>query len=330
MERIFITSLVYKNVVFFIYMVNGKLEIFTDNLDIDADLIREIRNVVNNDKKISYTILNKLKPVVGGVILLSSLNFLGTYTLDNVEAISNLEVTDDSEFSLYDEYRNALNENESLTDEDKLVFLEQFEYVNNNYEYFDNIEFTLNTLRNIKIIHHDDIDDNIVGYFTVEDEKPVIHLYKNATKETFIHEIYHALKYNTYYYDKCYLYNERFIGTKEYEKLDDNDKQKCTQYDLSGKFLEEAHTSLLTTKTKDVNNLSIDYREAAYIYKVYEKIIGKDVMEKNMLSSNKISLFLNSLIDLGINYQEAATIATRLDLYITFKHNILINITIKF
>ena len=44
-------------------------------------------------------------------------------------------------------------------------------------------------------------------------------------------------------------------------------------------------------------------------------------MEQNILNSNKIVVFLNKLMDLGFDANEAATIATRLELDITFRLN---------
>ena len=323
MEKVYISSIIYKNIVFDIYNINGKLTAFTNEENVDFSVIEKVNQSLYDDSKILKSSNNFIKPLVGAVVLASSLNFLGTYSISDLESINDKiiyeNVIDLDELSI--KFKESLSENKNLTNEEKKLFEKQFNYMKDSYKYSSNTDFMLNIIKNIKIDKNEDENPIMIGCFNIENSQPTITLYKNATEETLIHEIYHALKYGEYYYEKPYLYNEKFIDAEIYNKLKKEEQIKCIQFDLKGSFLEEADTSLRTTATEEVNNLHHDYRDEVYIYKVYEQIFGKELMEKNILNSNKIVLFLNSIIDLGYDAREAAAIGTRLDLLETFKQN---------
>ena len=325
MKRIFITNIIYKDVVFNIYNIDGKLQALSDDPNASLSMINELNEIIT--KKDRYLkVLNKsaIKLGIAAVGMATAINFIGTVKTSDLDKLSpnskSLITFNEEEF--HKKYIDVINENKNLSDEEKKLFLDKYSFVLESYDYIYDIDSLLNMLRVIKIERVDEEGKHLVGCFTYDDG-PTIKLYKDADYWTFIHEINHALKYSANYYENPYLYNGRFIDVETYNLLSKEEQHKCVRYDLIGSFFEEGYTSLLTTKERKLktDELVHDYEEESYIYDMYEKILGEDVMKKNAFNTSKITIFLNSLIDLGYDVDTAISIATKLDLYETIKYN---------
>lgn len=344
MEEVFITKIKYKDIEFSIFMQEGKI-IVKSKPDVAKELKQEVEKLVYDKFKTKKDDLNIKTPnqifyghLLAGSVGLIAGTLIGTFLKEDIETLKqknkyniNLDTmqyemgmeTATFDDELFSKYVFAVYSNPNLTEEDKKEFVKRFNYINENKNSI-NKEEILNTLSTISVIRNDydyPTNANILGEFKIINGKPVIALYEKATHETFIHEIYHALTYNTYYWDDVYFYNGQFLGTKEYSLLSLEEQQKCQKTEILGNMIEEAHTSILTAYEENTEKLNISYQQEVYIYKMYEKILGKENLEKDMLSANPVVGFLNGLLDIGCTKEEAIKIVADLDLYNTLKHN---------
>ena len=325
MKKIFITNIIYKNSIFSIYCINGKLEMSTDDKNVNMNDVEELNKILFTSHHILKANKIVLKSIIGAIALTTSLNFIGnikTSELDKLtESSKTSEIFDEETF--HQNYMNAIRENKYLSEQEKKLFEDRYNFVVSAHEYIYDIDSLLNMLQNIKIEKIDEYNSNLIGCFTFDNNEPTIKLYKGADHWTLIHEIYHALKYSENYYTNPYLYNGRFIDINEFNLLSKEEQTKCIKYDIIGNFFEEGLTSLLTTKDRkyETDELIYDYEEESYIYNMYEKILGKDIMMQNAFNTSKITIFLNSLLDLGYDTDSVISIATKLDLYETIKYN---------
>lgn len=340
-EVLYITNINYKNCEFKIFMVDGRVCVIP-NADIDEKTIEEVKLMVYDknrimtvdlidkmEKKDIYKILATEIIVLGGILI-------GTYIKKDLDTLKfndliiekeeltisfNEEQIKEFDEELFVGYVNAIYSNENLSIEDKRMFVLRFEYINENIENV-NKEELYNTLKSIKIVRHDEKNGTVLGNFVLDlDGTPIINLYKDATDETLIHEIYHALKFNKFYWDDVYFYETRFINSEEYNSLPFEEQLRCQKKDILGNMLEEAHTTVLTAKENNTENVDIAYKKEVYLYKMYEKIIGQENLEKFMLDENQIIGFLNCLLELGCTKEEAVTFTARLDLYNYLTYN---------
>ena len=336
MGKIFITSIKYKNYNFYIYCDNGKICVESNESNVSQSIINEVKKICFNSDRIKTEIIfkitkeNVLKTLVTQTLCVGVL--IGSYKNEDIEKIKTLEVSDELitnldidvenidkcyDLELYSNYLNAVYSNPYLSSTDKKEFLKRFKYVNENK---NNINFDelYNTISTIRIVRHPEKKDNILGDFEIDNNnKPVINLYAGSTAETLIHEQYHALKYNTYYWGKVYFYKDKFIGNDEYLNLSSEEKLKCEKIEILGNMIEEAHTSILTAKEDNTKNIDYAYEQEVYLYKMYEKIFGYEKMEHIMLSSNQTSDFLNVFLEVGCTKEEAIAFVARLDLFNT-------------
>jgi hypothetical protein len=337
-EVLFVTNLIYKNIVYKLYLINGKYEIECLNNKVDNNSIDELKKIILSKHTMNDKIKNS-KIIIPSTIIFSTGVFLGIILNKNIEKLKienefNIDIDtiqseiltneniNDFDEDLFLKYVSAIYSNPNLTEDDKKFFVERFKYINENKNFVNKQEI-LNTVNKIQIIRHDYDKGTILGDFQIQEGIPTINLYSKATEETLIHEIYHALKYNKYYWDTVYYYNGNFIGSDEYNLLSNEEKNQCEKKNIVGNMIEEAHTSILTAAEEDTENINIPYYKEVYIYKIYEKIFGKENMEKNMLAPNQVVGFLNNLLSLGCTKEEAILITARLDLYntLTYQQN---------
>lgn len=335
MKENFITKIRYKEIDFYIYEINGNIVIKTLN-PVSKDLILEVKNLVYDKNTIKTDNSKKYKKrfyIFEATMALGI--FIGTYSNKEIDSLKYndnviknakdemlLENEENADFDneLFSKYVMAIYSNNNLSEEDKKVFINRFHYINENKNSI-NLEEILNTLRNIKIIRYDFQPENILGKFIIdENNDPVIVLYQNADEETLIHEVYHALKFNKYYWGDIYFYNNTFIDEDEYKNLSADAKKSCEKIEVLGKMNEEAHTAILTADEENTENIYMFYNKEIYIYKVYESIFGKENMEKIMLSPNCINGFLNNLLEVGCTKNQAIAIVSRMDIYNSFIH----------
>ena len=336
MNKIFITSITYKNINFNIYCDNGKICVESKEPGVSQSIINEVKRICFNNNRIktemSFRITkeNLLKALVTQTLCVGVL--IGSYKNEDIEKIKTLEVSeqlikhleidveniDESyDLELYSNYLNAIYSNPYLSSTDKKEFLKRFHYVNENK---NNVNFDelYNTIGMVRIIRHPKKNGNVLGNFVIDsNNKPVINLYAGSTIETLIHEQYHALKYNTYYWGKVYFYNDRFIGNDEFMSLPSEEKMKCEKKEILGNMIEEAHTTILTAKEDNTKNMNYAYEQEVYLYKMYEKIFGYEKMEHIILSSDQASEFLNAFLEVGCTKEEAIAFVARLDLFNT-------------
>ena len=228
MKEVYITELFYKNAFFKIYLTNGKYN--TKGAEKNYQLKLELENILNKNIKYDKT---KEKLILASTSVFSLGLFLGVILnrnldklkidqriVDNYDTIQkdlNIESNDVDEKLLL-QYLEAIYKNNNLSEEEKALLVKKFDFVNQNKDNI-NLNELCNTLENIDIKYLEEEKGNILGSFVIENGKPLITLYKNANQETLIHEIYHALKHNKYYWDDTYFYDNTFIGTDEYNKL---------------------------------------------------------------------------------------------------------------
>lgn len=326
MNEVFITKIIYKNWKLDIFLNSNKYFVKGKCPD---KIKNEIEKIINSNLK-----FNKNKKVIissaifsvglfAGVILNKDLKNIRTnkeldLKFGNIENELNINENTIDE-KLFSEYVKAVYQNKNLTDSEKIMFIKRFNFVNKYKDYINKSEL-LDTLENIKINHKDEENGNVLGEFILEDNNPVINLYKKADDNTLIHEIYHALKHNKYYWDAVYFYEGKFIGSDEYNKLSNKEQEKCNKYNILGNMLEEANTAILTSEDKDVNPEYITYKDEIYLYKIYEQIIGKEKLEQGLFKSNQIVEYLNDLVECGCSYNEAIAIVGRLDLFSKFTY----------
>ena len=324
MKEVYITELFYKNAFFKIYLTNGKYN--TKGAEKNYQLKLELENILNKNIKYDKT---KEKLILASTSVFSLGLFLGVILnrnldklkidqriVDNYDTIQkdlNIESNDVDEKLLL-QYLEAIYKNNNLSEEEKALLVKKFDFVNQNKDNI-NLNELCNTLENIDIKYLEEEKGNILGSFVIENGKPLITLYKNANQETLIHEIYHALKHNKYYWDDTYFYDNTFIGTDEYNKLSTFEKEKCQKYIIHGSLLEEANTANLTAldPESDLNNLT--YIKEINIYKIYEEIFGKEKMNSIFFEPNPTAEFLNLLLSVGMSHEEAIAVVTRLDVF---------------
>lgn len=336
MNIIYITSLNYKNYKFDIHMVDGKIDVRSTDIYVSQSIINELKKLCFDRNKIKIENCFRItKKNLLGVIVTESLcvgMLLGTYKNEDIEKIKTLDVPEQAilnldinvnninqnyDLELYSNYISALYSNPYLSTADKKEFLKRFCYINENKDNINQKEI-INTLSNIRIVRHEEQNRNVLGDFIIDNNhRPVINLYAGSTEETLIHEQYHALKYNTYYWDKVYFYNDSFIGNDIYMNLSPEEKIKCEKKEIIGNMIEEAHTSILTAKEDKTKNMNYSYQEEVYLYKMYEKIFGYEKMEQIMLSSGQVVDFLNAFLEVGCTKEEAVAFVARLDLFNT-------------
>lgn len=334
MNALYITTFKYKNYVFEIYMNNGKIDVKSICGYVPQTIINEVKKICFNKNKIKtdlgfkITKENLLRSLVTQTLCIGL--FVGAYQREEIdkiketdlseELITTLEIdidkiSEEYDLEIYSEYLNAIYTNPYLTSADKKEFLKRFDYINENKNNI-NFEELYQTLSTIKIIRHDEKNGNILGNFVIDNHgNPIINLYAGSTNETLIHEHYHAIKYNTYYWDDVYYYNNQFIGNDEYQILSEEEKLKCMKKNILGNMIEEAHTSILTAKEDNTKNIDYAYEQEVYLYKMYEKIFGYTTMEKIMLSPNQAAGFLNAFLEVGCTKEEAIAFVARLDLF---------------
>lgn len=334
MNALYITTFKYKNYVFEIYMNNGKIDVKSICGYVPQTIINEVKKICFNKNKIKtdlgfkITKENLLRSLVTQTLCIGL--FVGVYQREEIdkiketdlseELITTLEIdidkiSEEYDLEIYSEYLNAIYTNPYLTFADKKEFLKRFDYINENKNNI-NFEELYQTLSTIKIIRHDEKNGNILGNFVIDNHgNPIINLYAGSTNETLIHEHYHAIKYNTYYWDDVYYYNNQFIGNDEYQILSEEEKLKCMKKNILGNMIEEAHTSILTAKEDNTKNIDYAYEQEVYLYKMYEKIFGYTTMEKIMLSPNQAAGFLNAFLEVGCTKEEAIAFVARLDLF---------------
>ena len=325
MKEIYITELFYKNAFFKVYLTNDKYNV--KGAEKNYQLQLELENILNsNIVKHNRT---KKKLILASTSVFSLGLFLGVILnknldklkidqriIDNYDSIQkelNIK-SDDIDEKLLKQYLEAIYKNDNLSNEEKILFVKKFNFINANK---DNINFDelFNTLENIDIEYKDEEFENILGSFTIENNMPLITIYKNANQETLTHEIYHALKHNKYYWDNTYYYNGNFIGTFEYEKLSNSEQEKCQKYMICGSLLEEANTTNLTALDSESNLNNLTYKKETYIYKIYEEIFGKEKLNSIFFKPNPTAEFLNLLLSVGCSKEEAITIVSRLDVF---------------
>lgn len=325
MKEIYITELFYKNAFFKVYLINDKYTL--KGAEKNYQLQLELENILNsNIVKYNRT---KKKLILASTSVFSLGLFLGVILnknldklkidqriIDNYDSIQkelNIK-SDDIDEKLLKQYLEAIYKNDNLSNEEKILFVKKFNFINANK---DNINFDelFNTLENIDIEYKDEEFENILGSFTIKNNMPLITIYKNANQETLTHEIYHALKHNKYYWDNTYYYDGNFIGTFEYEKLSNSEQEKCQKYMIYGSLLEEANTTNLTALDLESNLNNLTYKKETYIYKIYEEIFGKEKLNSIFFKPNPTAEFLNLLLSVGCSKEEAITIVSRLDVF---------------
>ena len=234
MEKLFITSIIYSDFVFDIYMIDGKLKAFSKNDNISPELLEIVNKSLYDNNDFLRTFIKNIKPLVGVLVFSSALNFLGTYNTSDLDKIDfdNVKVLNTDQIELKEKYTQAVNENNFLTPEDKAILREMYSYIEENYSYFYDIDLMLENVKKLKIIRTETDDDVITGCFKYEYGQPIIYLYDGYTRETIIHEMFHAIKYSKYYDEKTYYYKDRFISKETYEALNDSEKLNCVNYDL--------------------------------------------------------------------------------------------------
>lgn len=336
MNEVFITSLKYEGYNFNVYLNNGKIEIKSLNDNVPHNIIIKVKKMffdketIKKEKCFKVTKKSILSALITQTLCTGIL--LGTYKNEEInkmllynvpkELLTNLEIDTHNidksyDLQLYSDFINVIYSNKYLSCADKKEFLKRFDYINKNKD-FVNTDELFKTLKNVRIVRHAEQNGNILGDFVLDTYgKPVINLYAGATLETLIHEQYHAIKHNTYYWDDVYYYENKFIGNDEYLKMDSSEKEKCVKYDILGNMIEEAHTSILTAKEDNTVNMNYAYKQEAYLYKIYEKIFGEEKMEHIMLSSCQASEFLNLFLEVGCTKEEAIAIMKRLDFFNT-------------
>lgn len=336
MNEIFITTLKYKDHNFNIYITNGKIDVRSINDYVSQNIINEVkkiffdRNKIKSEKYFKITKKNVLNALITQTICVGIL--LGTYKHEEIdkiktpdistELLTNLDINVDTidesyDLELYSNFVNTIYSNPYLSSADKKQFLKRFDYINENKDFINHDEL-FKTLRSVRIVRHTESKPNVLGDFVLDSfGKPVINLYAGSTHETLIHEQYHAIKYNTYYWDKVYYYENRFIGNDEYQNLSEEEKLKCGKKEILGNMIEEAHTSILTAKEDNTINMNYCYEQEVYLYKMYEKIFGYKKMEQIMLSSNQAAGFLNAFLEVGCTKEEAIAFVERLDSFNT-------------
>lgn len=322
-EIIFISKIIYKNNEFNIYMIDGRIEVKCGN-DVSNNLKTEVKNLVySKDKTLSVNIKKSI--YLAGLVVTSGV-YIGSFFIKDINKLKNIDcMVEDAiidNIDYYDDYINAINENLYLKEEDKKIFTDRYPYIEKNKNNI-NIESVLETLRNIRIERTDIPKKDIKGEFVLdENNKPLIILYGDASKETLIHEIYHALKFNEHYWDDVYYIDGKFIGSDDYKMLTNIEKERCEQVEVLGNMLEEAHTSILTASDNETDNVNITYANEVYLYKIYQSIIGENDLESYMTSSNKVVGFLNELLALGLTKKQVVATIVRLDLFNTLTYKI--------
>lgn len=342
MNEVLITKIKYNNNVYEIYLDNGKYIIKLNNDIVNDDIASKIIKIINNNniliektdkykinvlKKIAILSLYSSLSVSSIVSLLDkepeiqeNQDFFEDSTIDINESIAdysqyNYDIDFDLDF--YKEYVSALYSNDKLNDEQKKLFLQRYNYVNKNLNVINKNE-VLKILKNIVIITKDEGNNNVEGQFEIVNGVPTITLFNTADNKTLIHEIYHSLHYNEIYWDNTYYYKDKFIGSDEYNKLDETQKKQCISNNSLGILLEEAYTTINTIDDTYINLTSSAYNDEVIIYKLYDNIIGTDKMNEIMLSKNHAANFMNALLDIGYTKAEAVATMARLDLFDKF------------
>ena len=347
-KEVFITKLEYKNKIYSIFLTNGKYVIKTKNEIVNNDISKKIINLIYDRNKIKtkneffFKYKNKKMSLIeltklAGIILGTGITL--TYIRDEEVKQENKYAAETNydnpslyqlkkEGKIFDSevlinYIHAIYTNPNLSLEDKKILADRFNYIKKNQMYI-NLDFLYETLNNVTVNRLSWSPENVSGEFVLnEDGKPFINLYSNATHETFLHEIYHLIHYNKYYWDDVYYYKNMFIGSDEYNSLSKENQSQCEQIEILGNMIEEAYTTLNTSEEENTSNIPLSYDKEAYIYKMYEKILGKEELTECMFDANQVKSFLNLLLKNGCTKDEAIAITARLDLYntLTLKKN---------
>lgn len=330
MKEVYITELFYKNAFFKIFIENGKYSIKC--AEKNKLLKLELESILNNNckyinKKIKFTLASTSVFSLGiflGVILNKNLDKLKidqqiNENYDYIQKELNIDINKVDEKLLFS-YVEAIYKNNNLSEEEKALFVKRFDFINKNKDKI-NLEELYKTLKTIKIKYVDAENGTIMGSFTIEENIPIITIYKNADENTLIHEIYHALKHNKYYWDDTYYYDKDFIGTDQYNKLSFLEKNNCEKYKIYGSMLEEANTANLTALDSECNLDKLTYKNEIYIYKIYEEIFGKENLNDIFFDSNPSAEFLNLLLSVGCDKEEAIAIISRMDIFTKLSNN---------
>lgn len=332
MKMKYITTIKYRNIIYDIILENGVYVIYNDNNIVNNSICNEIINKINSKKILMALNFNRKKLITAGClalefsILISNLKtnsvtnntYLNDYIIrEIIESYNkeNLTAIETDEYFL--KFAKAIYINPYIDSDDKKMILNRYPYISKNT---DNINWNelskiISNLRINKLDYNN--HKPIIGTFYVnEDDEPYITLYKDYTSDIFIHEIYHMLHYNKYYWDDVYYYDGKFYGTKEIENISEIvETNKLEKINVYGNMLEEAYTTINTMEEKNTANIPTTYINEVYIFKIYEDIFGRDVLDAMLLSENHAKTFLNLLLSLGLEKEEAISILGRLDIY---------------